>query len=329
MGRLRFSRIALTIILLLAGPDGLAGQGGAPEQGGGAFLLIPVGAAATALGQAAVADGGTTEALFWNPAGLAWLPKSEFAIHHATTFVSKNTALTAFVASDRLGVLGIGAYVVDFGAQEIVPPGAGPIATGRISPKNIELLASYATQAAGRLAVGVTYKLIQFRQDCEGDCGQLRSIVGTTHAVDIGLQLVLGETGRFRLGLALRHAGFKLQLENRDQADPLPTRVQFGVSYRVRLPNGGSPQPLDARILVDLQDKWGQYTSPDARIGLELGYGTLLRIRTGYAFLRSENSGPSIGIGLSLDRIAVDFARQFFASGTFDEPVYLSFRVLL
>lgn len=329
MRRARSNLFGLIALVVAGVPGPVTAQQGSPETGGAAFLLIPVGGRATALGQAAAADDGTGEALFWNPAGLATLPGSEFGVHFASTFVSNNTALTAFFGNERLGTLGLGAYIVDFGSQEVVPPGPTPQPTGRLSPKNLELLASYATEVVGRLAIGVTYKLIQFRQDCEGDCGTLRSVTGTTHAVDVGLQIGVGAAEALRFGLVVRHAGFDLQLENRDQADPLPTRVQLGASYRISLPQGNSPEPIDARILFDLQDQWGQYTSPDARVGLELGYGTLLRIRTGYAFLQSESRGPSVGVGFALNRVAVDVARVFFENGTFDEPTYVSFRVLL
>lgn len=326
--RQRRSSTAVILALSLGATPALA-QGNAAELGGAAFLLLPVGGRATALGQAAAADGGSTEALFWNPAGLALLERSEFAILHASTFASDNTAIAVFYANDRVGVLGIGGYIVDFGSQQVVPRGAGSLPTGRISPKNIELLASYATNAAGPLAIGVTYKLIQFRQDCEGDCGTQQSVVGTTHAVDVGIQAGFGSTRELRFGVAVRHAGFKLQLQNRDQADPLPTRLLVGASYRIPLPSGAAPQPLDARILVDLQNRWGEYTDPDARLGAELGYGTFLRVRAGYAFLEGETRGPSVGFGLTLNRVAIDFSRVFFESGTFDDPVYLSFRVLL
>jgi len=253
----------------------------------------------------------------------------EFAIHHASTFISKNTALTAFFADERIGVIGIAAYLVDYGSQERRPPDPLSAPTGRSSTKNLELLASYATDAARPVSLGVTYKLVQFRQDCEGDCGTLRTIVGTTHAIDAGLQVVLGHQDALRLGLMVRNAGFKLQLENRDQADPLPTRVHIGASYRIPIPHAGGPQPIDVRVLADLQDEWGQYASPDAHLGVELGYQDLIRIRAGYAFVSGESRGPSVGVGLTVDRIAIDFARVFYESGTFEEPVHFSFRVLL
>lgn len=312
------------LVLAIAAVRAAAQQ--TPEQGGAAFLLVPVGARAAALGQAAVADGANSEAAFWNPAGLAAMSHGEFALHYAHTFVSDNTALGAYFVSDRLGTVGLAGYLVDYGTQPVVPRFGDGIPTGEFAPKNLELLASYATDIAGPILIGVNYKLIQFRQDCQGDCGSVPNIVGTTHGVDLGLQLAPGN-GAFRMGLAVRNVGFKLQLENRDQADPLPTRVQFGAAYRIFLPSAPGAPPMDARLLVDLQNAWGTYTHPETRLGVEFGYSDVVRVRAGYAFLQSQNSGPSIGLGLRFNRFAVDFARIFYTSGNFDEPVYLSVRV--
>jgi hypothetical protein len=326
--RLRRTEVALVLLCLGGTALATAQDVSAPEEGGATFLLLPVGARAAALGQAAIADGGTSESAFWNPAGLTRLPSSEVALHYTSTFASDNTILAGYLDANHLGIVGLAAYLVDFGSQEVVP-GPGP-AIGRISVKNLELLASYATEIAADLSIGLNYKLIQFRQDCSGDCGIARSIVGTTHGVDVGLQYGFGTADDLRIGVAVRHAGFDLQLENKEQADPLPTRVHFGAVYRVVLQQSADmPQPLDARLLLDLQDSWGQYNSPEAHVGVELGYGDVVRLRTGYAFLHSESSGPSVGVGLQFGRFSFDFARVFFDSSSFDEPVHISLRATL
>ena len=40
----------------------------------------------------------------------------------------------------------------------------------------------------------------------------------------------------------------------------------------------------------------------------------------------TEARGPSVGIGLGLGRIALDFSRIFFDTSNFDEPVYITLR---
>lgn len=327
---MRRSRFRLALIVAGLGlSSSLAGQ--APREvteGGAAFLLIAVGARATALGQAGIADARTADAAFWNPAGLALMPQSEIAIHHAATFASNNTVLSGYLASSVAGVVGLAAYLVDYGSQDIVPGPQQP-PTGRISPRNVELVASYATSLSRLLTFGVNYKLIQLRNDCSGDCGAFRPIVGTTHGVDVGLQYGAPDPEGLRLGLTLRHAGFDLQLENAGQADPLPTRLAAGVGYRVSLPQPPGASPSFARVLVAVENPCCASLRPDLRVGAELGYGELVRLRGGYAFLRSESSGPSLGAGVQFNRLVVDFARVFFTSGNLDEPVYLTLRVIL
>lgn len=326
--RRSLSRAAwLSLALSAAWTAGAAGQGD-PVAGGAAFLLLPVGARATALGQAGVADAGTGEAAFWNPAGLATLPASEFGVQYAATFASRNSVLSLFGRSRRLGTVGVTAYLVDYGTQDQVPPGGG-VPTGRVAPKNIQLTASYATDVGGTVSLGVSYKLIQFRQDCQGDCGLIQDVTGTTHAVDVGAQIAIGARDAFRLGVALQHAGFPLQLENRDQADPLPTKLSLGAAYQLPLRAMGAAEAVDARVLVDVQDQWGEYGSVDARMGVELGYGGAAFLRAGYAFLAGGTGGASLGIGLRLEQIAIDLARVFYQASAFDDPVYLGFRILL
>ncbi len=327
---MRPRRSSLALLVACAGlPHPAAGQtSGTITEGGATFLLVAVGARATALGQAATADAGSSEAAFWNPAGLALLHESEVAAHYASTFASNNAVLSGYLSSASVGVVGIAAYLVDYGAQDVVPgPGLPP--SGRLSPRNVEMLASYATTLGSLLSFGVNYKLIQLRYDCSGDCGVLQSIVGTTHGVDVGLQYGRTAPTGLRVGVALRHAGLPLQAQNAPQADPLPTQLAAGGSYQVRLPQPEGAQPAFARFLVSTENPCCTTLNPDLRVGAELAYGEAVRLRGGYAFLHSESRGPSLGAGLQLGRVVVDFARVFYTSGTLDEPVYLTLRVTL
>lgn len=326
--RPRRSRWSWLPLALAAGlPSTAAGQGGSVASGA-AFLLLPVGARTTGLGQAGSTASGSSEAVFWNPAGLATLASSEFGVQYASTFASDNTALSIYLSNSRLGTAGVTAYLVDYGSQDIRPPGGG-LPDGRLAPKNIELLASYATGIGSAVALGVSYKLIQFRQDCQGNCGSLSDVTGTTHAVDVGAQVALGAADALRLGIVVRHAGFKLQLENRAQADPLPTHVAFGVEYRLPLHALGASRDVSARVLLDVQDEWGEYGSPDARTGVEVAYGEAIFLRGGYAFLQSESRGASLGVGLRFERFFVDLTRLFYQTGAFDDPLHIALRVLL
>src|SRR3990172_7373535 len=105
MRRSRCSRRLLALVVFgLAGPWGAraaAAQDAPPPQGD--FLLIPVGARAAAMGQAAVTDAATSEAVFWNPAGLALLTRSELAVHHYASFFGPGDAVVLAVPSAGIG----------------------------------------------------------------------------------------------------------------------------------------------------------------------------------------------------------------------------------
>src|SRR5882672_4349746 len=108
------SSAQLLAVLMLCGASGAGAQTTGTVEGA-AFLLIPVGARATALGQAAVADGGTTESLFWNPAGLAEMKHSEIALHHYAMFAGNGDAFVVAIPTANLGTFGAAAYILDYG----------------------------------------------------------------------------------------------------------------------------------------------------------------------------------------------------------------------
>ena len=296
---------------------------------GGAFLLLPVGARAVALGQAATADGNSSEAIFWNPAGLASLVKGELALYHYDAFFGTGDAIVVAVPSSRLGTFGVAAYLVNYGDLAVTRGDLGPEPVGQISPRNLELMASYATDVGG-LAAGITYKLVQFRVDCTGDCSNVPTATGTTHAVDLGMQYVFGSWRPVVLAVSLRNLGFNLQVNNRAQADPLPTRLSVGVSAQVVRPAEGE-QGLDARVLADVQGTVleGPLTAVTL-VGVESGVGSAVRLRFGYAFLNSSARGPSLGFGVKFGSIAFDLARTFNAAQDVGdtEPVQVTFRVV-
>jgi len=324
-------RAAVAAAVLLAG----GGVRPAPAQGasagveGGAFLLLPVGARAVALGQAATADGGTTEAMFWNPAGLATMTKGEFAVFHYDAFFGSGDAIAVAVPSSRLGTFAVAAYLVNYGDLAVTRGDLGPEPVGQISPRNVALMASYATDV-GPLAAGITYKLVQFRVDCTGDCSQVPTATGSTQAVDVGVQYTFGAWRPVVIGVSLRNLGFNLQVNNQAQADPLPTRLSLGVSAEVVRPAEGA-QGLDARVLADVQGTVleGPLTTVTL-VGVESGVGDRLRFRCGYSFLDSNARGPSLGVGVKFGSIAFDLARTFNNGQDVGDvqPVQINFRVI-
>src|SRR5438445_518076 len=230
--------LSVALLLLTGYPSHrLTGQDLA-NNSGALFLVLPVGAQAVGMGQTAAALEGRGEAAFWNPAGLATLERDEVAFNTASLAAGATHALTAYFPSHGLGVLGGSVYLVDYG--DLARTDSSSNTVGRISPRNFEFLASYATVLAGSFSFGVNYKLVEFVVDCSGDCTGVPSGRGVTHAIDIGGQVAVGPTGALRVGVAVRNVGFRLRVNKRDQPDALPPRLVVGPLYRVALPR---PRP--------------------------------------------------------------------------------------
>jgi type IX secretion system protein PorV len=327
----RFSILAVVALAIIPAVH-LSSQE-APLNAGALFLVFPVGAQAVGMGQTATAAAGRGEAAFWNPAGLATLSDDEFALHSASLVAGRSNVLGAYFPSRGIGVIGGAVYLVDYGDLDRTDQNGNTIA--RIAPRNFEFMASYATNLAGSFVFGVNYKLVQFRVDCSGDCRDFPAGRGATHALDLGGQFSVGAGpgGPLRIGIAVRNIGFRLQVQNNAQADPLPTRLAIGAQYDVRLrpAMGGRSldQAFDVRFAADVDSPWGQVGQSETRLGVDIGYQKLVRVRAGYAFVQDGLSGPSVGLGIESGSLGVDLARAFLTGSDLqvENPTFFSFRV--
>jgi len=300
-----------------------------PLNAAALFLLFPVGATTVGMGQTAAAADGHGEVVFQNPAGVASLSSSEFALHTATLAAGPTNAITAFFPRHGIGVFGATLYLADYGDLELTD--SSGTTNGRLSSRNFAFLATYATQLTGSVSLGVSYKLVQFAVTCSGACQSVPAGQGVTHALDVGGQFTVGADHALRIGVALRNVGFPLQVNNRDQADPLPTRLTVGAAYRVQLRpvDDSVADRFDLRMAADVDSPWRQTGNPDVRVGVDVGYREVVRVRGGYAFVHQGLSGPSIGLGVATGAIGVDLARMFLTGTDLvtPNPTFLSFRV--
>src|SRR5437867_3264859 len=330
VGRLGGWVLPIAVLVLTAEPPNRLDGQELPLNAGALFLVFPVGAQAVGMGQTATAAAGRGEAAFWNPAGLATMTDDEFALHSATLVAGRSNVLGAYFPSRGIGVFGGAVYLVDYGDLDRTDQNGNTI--GRIAPRNFEFLASYATNLTGSFVFGISYKLVQFRVDCSGDCRDFPAGTGVTHGLDLGGQFSVGPGGPLRIGVALRNIGFRLQVNNQAQADPLPTRLAVGAIYEVRLrPVTGRAldQAFDLKVAADVDSPWGQAGQSETRLGLDIGYQRLVRARAGYAFVQDGLSGPRIGLGVESGSLGIDLARAFLTGSDLqvESPTFFSFRV--
>ena len=320
--RLRTGAAALAAFLGVAGG---AGAQTAAATEGAVFLLLPVGARAVGAGQAVIADGGGSEAIWWNPAGLARLDSYEASLHHSQSLAATGDALTVVLPFRLIGVTGLSANVLNFGEQEITDLVTGET-IGIQLLRSFVFAATYSTPVGEKVNAGITYKVVQFRNDCSGSCVGIEEVAATTSALDLGVQYDLAPRSPVTVGAAIRNLGLRVQVNDSEQADPLPTRLHLGVAYR--LPATARLPETEVRVSGDLVDQL-RIRSPSGRVGVELHYQKRYTARAGYVL--EDGGGPAIGGGITAGGLIVDIARVMggdLYSGVDGAPIHVSLRYL-
>lgn len=307
-------------------PASLAAQSGLADQAS-LFLLLPISARGVGMGQAMMASQGSGDGVWWNPAGIATVRRGDAALHHSQSVIGTSETLTVTAASSLLGVAAISANILDFGGDIPAVDNQGNV-VGKILPRNIALVTSYARRIGSRARAGLSYKLVQFRFDCEGLCPTLPTTQSSTSALDVGSQVDLPTPIPVTLGVALRNARIPFR-NGDDESDPLPTRIQIGASARYAIPKAYA-NDAEVSISADVIDEV-PVGNPLPRLGGEFAWEKRAFLRAGYLFSSgsSESGGPTLGIGFVARRLVIDFARVFsgLSADAGQAPTYLSLRV--
>jgi hypothetical protein len=319
---MRLRRLRL-FTLLLASILGFASTAGAQGSGEGAlFLLLPVGARATAMGEATAATPPAGDAVWWNPAGIAGVIRAEVLLHHSQSIIGTGDALSFVAPFPLLGVFAISASTLNFGEQELGDGSGGGI--GILIPRSVVLAGTYASPIGPWIRAGITYKLVQLRADCSGACQNVESFNASSSAIDIGVQFSRPDHLPVSVGVYLRNAGPRLQVVDTEQADALPTRVHLGVDYRVTPLEKVVPNTR-LHVAVELQDRLA-LDDRLVKVGSELRYHERLFLRGGYLF--RDGSGASVGGGIVAGNLSIDIARLMGGLSTElgEPPTFISLR---
>jgi Type IX secretion system protein PorV len=293
---------------------------------GALFLLLPVGARAVGMGQAMVADRPGSEAVWWNPAGIARQDKKEIAIHHSQTIAATGDVITFVYPTASVGALALSLNVLNFGDQQITDQGGVPV--GVVLPRNILLAATYGAALGKRLSAGVTYKRLQYRVDCSGQCSNVSTFTATSSAADVGFQYELPTDSGVTIGAAVRNIGTRLQVNDGEPADPLPTRIDLGAEYKL---------PFIAALIADTEVRLGadliadnHANHPSGRIGADVIYEKNIHLRAGYAANDANGARTALGFGIVAGHLNFDIARTFggLSADAGQTPTYLSLRYL-
>ena len=273
-------------------------------------LLFPVGARAVGLGNALTARPGP-DAVFVNPAGLAWLATDEFRLHNARTEYETTNTFGLAIRIRTAGTIGVAYRLIDLG--EIESTDRFGNVTGSLRLLEQALFATFATTMAEGLSAGISYTLFQFRQECTNVCGST-PFSATTHGVDAGVQFHPQVWPALQLGVSIVHFGLPLQVVNAEQASPMPARIRAGAAYEV-LHHFSNDSTTSVWAIADVAASWRAGVPPVASAAVEAILDEILYVRGGYATGTGRTSGPAVGLGLRYDRFDIAVAKSFFATG--------------
>ena len=304
----------------------------AQTNSGALDLLKPIGARATAMGSAYAAEPGS-EAIWWNPAGIARMTKPEFAIDHFENFlVAGGDAVSLILPAGAVGVFGLSARMFNY--DTIPSTGLNGEEAGIINPRSIALGATFAASFGERLSAGLSFRVFQFSVSCLGICTDVFATNPYTGFVDVGLQLRPSANGPLQFGVVLSNLGPNLQVRDQAQADALPARLHVGASYQ---PSSATWDPgLRVKGTAEFVSSLA-LSAEEVHVGAEAGYlsgSTVLFVRGGAVLQKSTGEGdrglqPSFGLGLASGRVQVDIARviESLSTNLGKPPTYLSIRV--
>lgn len=268
---------------------------------GAEFLLFDTSARGIALGGAFTAAANDASAVYWNPAGLAQVPRLSIAFMHAR-YVA-DIAYSAAAGAARINdssVLAAGLRYLDGGAIDRTD--IDGLTRGKFNPRSYVAELGWGqsiydlSDSEMDVAVGVAVKAIRT------DLGAGTAAVG--YASDYGLQArFYSASHTYDVGVAAQNLGMGQKFDK--VRDSMPTRLRVGGGMRPV-----KPLLLTAEILAPINNvphgaagaEWTLEMERAAKVALRGGFNSLTAQSLGFA------SGLTFGFGIAVSDLSFDYA---------------------
>ncbi|MCS7229452.1 MAG: type IX secretion system outer membrane channel protein PorV [Candidatus Kryptonium sp.] len=328
--------LGLSILLVFASFHSLV-----YAQGGDAavpFLLIAPDSRAGAMGETGVALADNANAIFWNPAGLAFQRGTEITFTHAKWLpqFSSDLSYEYLSAKHYLSVIDatIGANITFFNLGSFERRDENNTYLGTFKAFEYAVTLAYAMKLTQSLGFGLNLRYIHSQLAPFGTAEEQGRGVANGVSFDIGFlfrEYIFGR--RVSAGFNLSNLGPMIHYIDREQADPLPTHLRVGFAFDIiqtkynnltatvdfgrvlvrRYPGENrKPDPLPKSLIT----AWGEHASlrkVTIGTGVEYWYGSprLIALRAGY-FYESPRAGgrrfATFGAGVRYSIVGVDFS---------------------
>ncbi len=230
--------LLLAFLVMAAFTLGVAQR--AQAQIGGAavvFLMIEPDSRAAGMGNAGVALADNANAIFWNPAGLAFQEGTEAALTHSNWLPEFNAGLfyEYLVFKHHVpewGTFGLHVTYLFLGEHEARDAQNVPL--GNFKSYDLAVGASYGFNVSEHFALGTGLRLIYSNLAGGQTVGSQQTNPGVSAGFDFaGLYTsptfsLAGVDTRYNFGFNLANMGPKIQYSDSEQSDPIPTNLRFG-----------------------------------------------------------------------------------------------------
>jgi hypothetical protein len=274
------------------------------------FLEIPVGASAVGMGSAFVSLANDATALYWNPAGSAWLVQSEVLAMHTTWIADTRFDYASLVLPlEGFGTLGVNFTSLNMDDMKVTtverPEGTGEY----FSAGDFAVGVSYAHRLTDRFTIGFNAKYIQQTIWHES---------ANAFAIDVGTIFRTDLIGGLTIGATLTNFGTPMKMSGRDarqfgMLDPTKPGTNSQIPQDIQMDSwdlpllfqiGVSTTPFKTdnyrlTIAADALHPNDNYES--VNVGGEFAFQDILFLRGGYNALGlpDREGGASFGFGLS------------------------------
>jgi len=212
------------------------------------FLLLAPDSRAGAMGESGAGLANNSAAIFWNPAGIAFLKGQEVSVTHSNWLPQFHLDLFYDYFTYRLYVPEINGSVftsityMNFG-QFIRTGPDSPTPLGTFNAYDAAITFGYATQLSSDWGIGFNFRIIHSKLSDQPTAQEQGSGVATSVSFDIStmwrpetlvIPLIDYDLGKdLSIGINLSNLGPKMYYIDQAQADPIPTNFRLGIAYQV------------------------------------------------------------------------------------------------
>ena len=232
----------LVTLTVLAFPGRSLAQGEAAVP----FLLLAPDSRFSALGESGAGLADNSSAIFWNPAGIAFLTGSDVSITHSNWLPQFNLDLFYDYLSFRMYIEDISGSItssltyMNFG-EFIYTDETSPDPKGTFSAFDAALTLGYATKIGSDWGVGMNFRIIHSQLSTLQVGEEQGEGVATSVSFDLAtmwrpevLDLFGWKTeNSFSVGANLSNLGPKITYIDQAQSDPIPTNFRLGFAFHL------------------------------------------------------------------------------------------------